>query len=103
MQEFRDSIQIDIYSPAPSTLPAAGPHVSQEILGRISEENIGFHGSCKIKSVQRNKLVFENNSEESFDLLLAIPPHVAPEIIHKSGLTKKEEFIKIDRNCKNHF
>ena len=33
--ENRDSIQIHFYSPAPITLPAAGPEVSQKILDLI--------------------------------------------------------------------
>ena len=45
----RDSVQIDFYSPAPITLPAAGPEVSKEILELVNSENITFHNSCKIK------------------------------------------------------
>ena len=95
----RDSVQIHFYSPAPITLPAAGPEVSKQILERISSEGIVFHDSCKIKSVESNKLVFEN-SEADFNLLLAIPPHVVPDVIVKSGLAQENNFIPINRDCK---
>lgn len=98
----RNSIQIHIYSPTPITLPAAGPEVSQKILNLINSENIVFHNSCKIKSVERNKLIFENG-EANFDLLLAIPPHIAPKVIYDSGLAKQDGFILIDRDCKTSF
>jgi len=98
----RDSIQIDFYSPAPITLPAAGPEVSKKILELVNSEKITFHNSCKIKSVESKKLIFEN-SEANFDILLAIPPHIAPKIIYDSGLAKEPGFIPIDRDCKTSF
>jgi sulfide:quinone oxidoreductase len=98
----RDSIQIHFYSPAPITLPAAGLEISQQILNLINSENIIFHDSCKIKSVEKNKLIFQNG-EANFDLLLAIPPHVAPKVIYDSGLAKEEGFIPINRDCKTSF
>ena len=98
----RDSVQIDFYSPAPITLPAAGPEVSKKILELVNSEKITFHNSCKIKSVESKKLIFEN-SEADFDILLAIPPHIAPKIIYDSGLAKEPGFIPIDRDCKTFF
>ena len=98
----RNSIQINFYSPAPITLPAAGPEVSKQILELINSEEIIFHNSCKIKSVESNKLIFEN-IEADFDLLLFIPPHVAPKIIYDSGLAKEPGFISINRDCKTSF
>jgi len=98
----RDSVQIDFYSPAPITLPAAGPEVSKQILELVNSENITFHNSSKIKSVESKKLIFEN-SEADFDLLLAIPPHIAPKVIYDSGLAKEPGFIPIDRDCKTSF
>ena len=99
----RDSVQIHFYSPAPITLPAAGPEISQQILNLINSENIVFHDSCKIKSVEKNKLIFQNNEEANFDLLLAIPPHVSPKIVYDSGLAKDGGFIPINRDCKTPF
>jgi len=98
----RNSVQIDFYSPAPITLPAAGPEVSKKILELVNSEKITFHNSCKIKSVESKKLIFEN-SEADFDILLAIPPHIAPKIIYDSDLAKEPGFIPIDRDCKTSF
>ena len=100
---IRDSVQIDIYSPAPITLPAAGPEVSRQILELINSEKIIFHDSSKIKSVESKKLIFENNEEATFDLLLAVPPHIAPKVIYDSGLAKEPGFISIDRDCMTPF
>src|SRR3989338_6458794 len=98
----RDLVQIHFYSPAPITLPAAGPEISQQILNLINSENIIFHDSCKIKSVEKNKLIFQNG-EATFDLLLAIPPHIVPKVVYDSGLAKEGGFIPINRDCKTSF
>ncbi|AJW69782.1 NAD(P)/FAD-dependent oxidoreductase [Nitrosopumilus adriaticus] len=99
---IRDSVEINFYSPAPITLPAAGAEVSKQILELVNSENIIFHNSSKIKSVESKKLIFENGQAD-FDLLLAIPPHTAPKIIYDSGLAKEPGFIPIDRDCKTSF
>ena len=99
---IRDSVQIHFYSPAPITLPAAGPEVSRQILELINSEQIVFHNSSKIKSVESKKLIFEDD-EADFDILLAIPPHVAPKVIYDSGFAKEPGFIPIDRDCKTPF
>ena len=39
---IRDSVQIDFYSPAPITLPAAGPEVSKQILELVNSEKLLF-------------------------------------------------------------
>ena len=95
----RKSIAIDIYSPAPVTLPTAGPDVSKQILEMITAQNITFHGSCKIKVVDKNKLIFTDGQHFDFDLLLAIPPHTVPEVIYKCGLAEYGSFIRINRDC----
>lgn len=98
----RDSIQIHFYSPAPITLPAAGPEISKQILDLISSEKIVFHESCKVTKVDAKKLIFENG-EADFDLLLAIPPHIAPDVIYESGLAKQDNFVPINRDCKTSY
>lgn len=98
----RDSIQIHFYSPAPITLPAAGPEISKKILELVSSEKIIFHPSCKVKSVEKNKIIFENGTT-NFDLLLAIPPHISPDVIYASGLAKQDNFIPINRDCKTSY
>ena len=98
----RNLIQIHFYSPAPITLPAAGPEISKKILELINSEKIVFHPLCKVKSVENKKIVFQEGSAD-FDLLIAIPPHIAPEVIYESGLAEKDNFIPINRDCKTKF
>ncbi len=89
----RDTISIDVYSPAPITLPAAGPEISGNILEMIQSEKIRFHGSCKTLSVSPGRLNFQEGGAD-FDILLAVPPHTVPEVV--SELAGNDPFIRID-------
>lgn len=101
-KENKDNIKIDIYSPAPITLPAAGPKVSQEILNLINSKGIQFHNYCKTLEIKEKKIIFEKEQAE-YDVLLVIPPHQAPIVIFNSGLITEGDFISIGRDCKTKF
>ena len=96
------SVQIDFYSPASITLPAAGLQVSEELLQLLKSKDINFHGSHKTASVEKNTLRFEN-SETHFEILIAIPPHKVPIVAVDSGFAQKGKFISVDRSCKTNF
>lgn len=97
-----DSVQIDFYSPAPITLPAGGPQVSEEILQILRSKKIEFHGNHKTISVEPNKLKFESG-EADFDLLIAVPPHKVPAVIVDCGFAQPSKFIEVNRDCKTNF
>lgn len=99
----RDAISIDFYSPAPITLPAAGPDVSKQLLDILEEKNIKFHGACKTVSVEPNTLKFEDGSSVKFDLLISVPPHKAPKIVYDAGFAKEGQFISVKRDCKTQY
>lgn len=99
----RDSISIDFYSVAPMTLPAAGPDVSRQLLGMLEEAKINFHGSCKTVSVGAGTLKFEDGRSAEFDLLIAVPPHRAPKLVHESGLAPDGQFIAVKRDCRTQY
>ena len=90
----RDRVSLDVYGPAPITLPAAGPDISMRILNMIQDRNIRFHGSKKPLSVGPSSIAFEDGTA-SFDVLLAVPPHALPPVA--AALAGSEPFIRIDR------
>ena len=102
-QGVRDKIEIDFYSPAPITLPAAGPEVSSQLLQMLQKENIRFHGNKKTTSVGKNSIQFDDGSSAGFDVLLAIPPHKAPKVVYECGLAQEGGYIPVKRDCKTGF
>jgi len=99
----RKNISIDFYSLGSITLPAAGPEVSKQLLDILESENIKFHGSHRIVSVEQNALKFEDQSTANFDLLIAVPPHKAPQVIYDAGLAQEDMFIPVKRDCRTQF
>lgn len=90
--------EIDVYSPAPIAMPVAGPQISATVVDIISKHGIRFNPSHKLKSVSDKQLEFDNGGLKSYDLLIGIPPHRAPEVVRNSGLTSGTDWITIDRH-----
>jgi sulfide:quinone oxidoreductase len=95
----RDSIDIDIYTPTPISLPVAGAKVSQDVINLLNHKHIDFHPLHKIKAVlNMEKIEFENGNRVNYDLLIGIPPHKVPEVIRNSRLiTHEQNWINVDK------
>jgi sulfide:quinone oxidoreductase len=95
----RGAIDIDIYTPAPITLPVAGTKVSQDVLNLLTNNHINFHPLYKIQTVlNMEKIEFENGRRINYDLLIVILPHKVPEIVRNCGLVKKgQKWINVDK------
>ncbi len=94
----RDSVEIDLYSPAPISLPVAGAKISAGVVDIISKHGIHFHPLHKLKSVSEKELAFENGSKQGFDVLVGIPPHKVPEVVRNSGLTAGGDWVAVDKH-----
>jgi sulfide:quinone oxidoreductase len=95
----RDSIDIDIYTPTPISLPVAGAKVSHDVINLLNHNRINFHPLHKIKAVlNMKKIEFENGNWVNYDLLIGIPPHKVPEVIRNSDLiTHGQNWINVDK------
>jgi sulfide:quinone oxidoreductase len=94
----RDHIEIDLFVPSALALPVAGPVVSQQVTSLLHERNINVHPLHKINRVMSNDMVeFENGNRVRFDILIGIPPHKMPAVLHKSGITEGRNWVKVDR------
>lgn len=96
-RRIRNSVDIDLYVPSQIALPVAGPQISTTIVEMISQQDIHFHPSHKLKSVSDRQLDFENGVRQYYDVLIGIPPHRAPEVVRSSGLTCGGNWIAIDK------
>jgi sulfide:quinone oxidoreductase len=95
----RGSIDIDIYTPAPITLPVAGAKVSQDVLNLLNNNHINFHPFHKIRTVLNMEMIeFENGNLINYDVLIGILPHKVPDVVRNSGLVKQgQKWIKVDK------
>jgi sulfide:quinone oxidoreductase len=84
----REHVQIDTYTPDPLPMPVAGPVVGKALVSLLEEQEIGFHPTRVVESVDADarELVFADGFREHFDLLAVVPPHQAPAPVAETGL-----------------
>ncbi|NKE70144.1 NAD(P)/FAD-dependent oxidoreductase [Candidatus Manganitrophus noduliformans] len=89
---------ISIYTPEPLPMPVAGPVMGNAVKQMVEERGIAFHPMMKISSVEwsTRELLFENGQRTRYDLLVAVPPHRAPQVTKDSGLAGESGWIPVD-------
>lgn len=92
----RDATRIILVSPLPSPVPVS-PDTSQALLAAFAERGIEFVGSASVNSVDpaAKALLLDDGRRIDFDLLLAVPVHVAPEVVLASELAR-DGWIAVD-------
>lgn len=95
----RDKSFLDIYTPEPQPMPSGGEAVRAPMLALLGEREITFHPKHTLAQVDAatKRLVFKEETEADYDLLVAIPPHVPPDIIVHSELAGPNGWIPVDR------
>ena len=91
-----DKVSIDIYTPEPQPMPAAGP-AGKQVEKLLAERGIGFHPRKTVKQIDasRKKIVFEDE-EAGYDLLLGVPVHRVPKIVRDAGLVDEVGWVSVN-------
>ncbi len=97
----RGSVEIAVYIPDPQPMPVAGPAAGQKAREALAERGIALHAGHKIVSVDTaaRELAFDTPGgavRRGYDLLLAIPPHRAPQAVRDSGLADAPGWIAVN-------
>lgn len=95
---WRGGVRIALYTVEGAPMATAGAEIGKFIRDQLASRDIGFHPSRKTVSVDgdRRSVAFEDGSEARFDLLVAIPPHVAPKAVREAGLTNPSGWVPAD-------
>jgi sulfide:quinone oxidoreductase len=92
----RDSVAMTVFTAQPSALPVAGPDASARVAQTLAQRGIAFHSDHKPAGVERGSIRFENGRVERFDMLLAVPRHVAPAVVADGPLAGPSGWIEPD-------
>lgn len=89
--------RVDVVSAEPQPMPVAGRQIGAQITGLLAARGIGFAPGRKLESVDPDgrKARFSDGAE-SFDLLVAIPPHRAPTFLAGSPLAGPNGWVPVD-------
>jgi sulfide:quinone oxidoreductase len=94
---IRKKSEVAVYTPEDQPMPVAGPAVGASLVGMLKERGIEFQKeqiAMKIDPAKR-KVLFELD-DTSYDLLLGVPPHRAPEPVREGQLTDASGWVPVD-------
>ncbi len=94
----RDKIKLSLNTVEPRPMATAGPQMGQFIREELQKRDIHLATEKRCKNVDGAKRLinFEDGSSAHFDLLIAIPPHEAPQAVRAAGLTDASGWIPVD-------
>jgi sulfide:quinone oxidoreductase len=93
-----EAVSITVYVPELRPMMVAGPAAGTRARKVVEAQGIAVKVDHKLVSVDpaTGALTFANGVKEACDLLLAIPPHVAPHVVKAAGLTGTTGWITVD-------
>ncbi len=91
-------VRIAVWTVEPAPMPTAGPEIGQYIRSELAQRGIDYQPQKKTVRVDgaARRVVFEDASEARYDLLVAIPPHEAPQAVRDAQLTNASGWIPVD-------
>ena len=89
--------RLSVYTAEGAPMATAGPQMGALVREQLAQRGIGFHPQKKTLSVDgpQRRIHFEDGSQASYDLLIAIPPHEAPPVVRQAGLVNQSGWIPV--------
>ena len=93
-----EKARLSIYTVEGAPMGTAGPEMGQLIRDELAQRGITFHPQKKAVRVDAGarRIDFEDGSDARYDLLVAIPPHVAPKVVREAQLVGPSGWIPVD-------
>lgn len=94
----RQRSEVLVFTPEPQPMPVAGPAMGAAVSRLLADRGIVLHTSRALAAISgtSSELVFVDGTREHFDLLAAVPPHRAPEVVRRSALANEQGWIPVD-------
>jgi sulfide:quinone oxidoreductase len=85
----RQGVDMHLFTPEPQPMPVAGPELGAAVVQMLEAKQIRFHPLHALESVDpaARTIRFQQGNTEPYDLLVAVPPHRAPNLVREAGLT----------------
>ncbi|MGB3908266.1 MAG: FAD-dependent oxidoreductase [Methanomethylovorans sp.] len=96
IKKIRDNVQLTLVWPME---PIGPPEFNKFVTGQFAQKNVEVIRNFPLASVDANKkeLTSKNGDTINYDLLIAVPPHKAPQMLIDSGLTDEKGWLPADR------
>ncbi len=99
-RKLRDRVEVALYAWEAAPMGVTGPDVSAGVRQLLAERDIPYYPQHQIAQVDAagGRLHFADGAEAGYDLLVYIPPHVAPAVVQQAGLTGDSGWVEVDRH-----
>jgi sulfide:quinone oxidoreductase len=97
--QVRGRVLVDLYAAEAGPMGVTGKDNSAAVRRMVEQKGIGFYPEHQVESVdpKANRISFTNGAHADFDLLVYVPPHRAPTVLHESGLVGDSGWISVHR------
>jgi sulfide:quinone oxidoreductase len=92
----RERVELEVLTPQPMSVPAAGPAACAAIEGRLATKGIGFRPKTNLTETHAGTLTLDDGESVRGDIVLLVPPHRAPAVVGESGLVGDSGWVKVD-------
>jgi sulfide:quinone oxidoreductase len=96
---LRDKVDMHLFTAEPQPMPVAGAALGEAVKQMLTRQNVAFHPSHKLTSVNptTRELNFEGKESFKCDLLVSVPPHRGARIARDAELANDAGWIPVDR------
>lgn len=94
----RDRSEVHVYTPEHQPMPVAAATLGASIVQMLQARGIQYHPLFTFQKMhpETREIVAADGRAETVDLLIAVPPHEAPEVVRSSGLLGVSGWIHVD-------
>lgn len=98
-RRLRGDVEIRLFTPEAAPLPVAGKAIGKAVTEFLAGRDVWFSPNARLQAVdpQGKKLVFQDGTDASYDLLIAVPLHEVPTAVREAGLAEEGGWVKVDR------
>ena len=95
---IRRNVEIHLFTPEHTPMPVAPPSVGDSIADMLAARGIHYHPLFTFNELrpETSEVVSSDGQAHTIDLLIAIPPHQAPDVVRSSPLLGVSGFIHVD-------
>jgi sulfide:quinone oxidoreductase len=92
----RGQVEIEVTTPQPSSLPAAGQAACDAVETTLAARRIRFRSKAAVEQVERSSVALAGGTKVEGDMIVLVPPHRPPSVVKESGLTGGSEWVKVN-------
>jgi len=96
MRRAGKKAEVRLFTPEPHPVPAAGSVIGKQVERLLSSRGVKYLPKMKPSRIDKDKVVFEDGSEQSYDLLVTIPPHRPAKVVVDAGLAEASGWVPVN-------